>query len=162
MPGRPEVCIIRNSHLDPTYEAVKNRFLPILGRSIESIVRTQGIGELYRIYLQTCRDGLDFNLAYIPSDSTAESEGSVDAEYMEKLFAWPSTSPMRATLGRRRRTNLGTGQLGAHTDRGRVARTFIHVSWEQTNLLAYLRFGFLFVQLICMFWMTALVVQHAI
>ncbi|MGB5375853.1 MAG: MAPEG family protein [Polyangiales bacterium] len=44
----------------------------------------------------------------------------------------------------------------------RVAQTMIHVSWEQTNLLAYLRFGFFFVQLICMFWMTALVVQHAI
>lgn len=86
VPGRPEVYIIRNSRLDPTYEAVKNRFLPILGRSIESIVRTQGIGDLYRIYLQTCRDGLDFNLAYIPSDFTAESEGYVDTEYMKKLF----------------------------------------------------------------------------
>ena len=84
--GRPEVYIIRNARLDPTYEAVKNRFLPILGRSIESIVRTQGIGDLYRIYLQTCRDGLDFNLAYIPSDFTAESEGYVDTEYMKKLF----------------------------------------------------------------------------
>ena len=103
VPGRPEVYIIRDSHLDPTCGAVKSRFLPILGRSIESIVQTQGIGDLYRNYLQTCRDGLDFNLAYIPSNSTAESEGSVDTEYMEKLFAWPSTSPMRATLGRRRR-----------------------------------------------------------
>jgi len=44
----------------------------------------------------------------------------------------------------------------------RIAQTLIHVSSEQTNLLAYLRFGFFFVQLICMFWMTALVVQHAI
>ncbi len=44
----------------------------------------------------------------------------------------------------------------------RCAQTLIHVSWEQTNLLAYLRFGFFFVQLICMFWMTALVVQHCI
>jgi len=44
----------------------------------------------------------------------------------------------------------------------RIAQTLIHVSWEQTNLLAYLRFGFFFVQLICMFWMTALVVQRAI
>jgi len=44
----------------------------------------------------------------------------------------------------------------------RIAQTLIHVSWEQTNLLAYLRFGFFFVQLICMFWMTALVVQNAI
>ena len=44
----------------------------------------------------------------------------------------------------------------------RIAQTLIHVSSEQTNLLAYLRFGFFFLQLICMFWMTALVVQHAI
>ncbi len=44
----------------------------------------------------------------------------------------------------------------------RIAQTLIHVSWEQTNLLAYLRFGFFFVQLICMFSMAALVVQHVI
>jgi uncharacterized MAPEG superfamily protein len=44
----------------------------------------------------------------------------------------------------------------------RIAQTSIHVSWEQTNLLASLRFGFFFVQLICMFSMAALVVQHAI
>lgn len=44
----------------------------------------------------------------------------------------------------------------------RIVQTLIHVSWEQTNLLASLRFGFFFVQLICMFWMTALLVRHAI
>ena len=44
----------------------------------------------------------------------------------------------------------------------RVVQTLIHVSREQTNLLASLRFGFFFVQLICMFWMTVLVVLHAI
>ena len=44
----------------------------------------------------------------------------------------------------------------------RIAQTVIHVSREQTNLLAYLRFGFFFIQLICMFWMAALVVQQAI
>ena len=44
----------------------------------------------------------------------------------------------------------------------RVVQTSIHVSREQTNLLASLRFGFFFVQLICMLWMAALVAQHAI
>jgi uncharacterized MAPEG superfamily protein len=44
----------------------------------------------------------------------------------------------------------------------RVTQTLIHVSREQTNLLASLRFGFFFVQLICMLWMTVLVVLHAI
>lgn len=44
----------------------------------------------------------------------------------------------------------------------RVVQTLIHVSWEQTNVLASLRFLFFFVQLICMLWMAALIVQHAI
>ena len=44
----------------------------------------------------------------------------------------------------------------------RILQTVIHVSREQTNLLAYLRFGFFLAQLVCMLWMTVLVVQHAI
>ncbi len=44
----------------------------------------------------------------------------------------------------------------------RIVQTLIHVSWEQTNRLAYMRFGFFFIQLICMFGMTALVVQQTI
>lgn len=44
----------------------------------------------------------------------------------------------------------------------RIMQTLIHVSREQTNLLAYLRFGFFLAQLVCMLWMTVLVVQHAI
>ena len=44
----------------------------------------------------------------------------------------------------------------------RVVQTLIHVSREQTNLLASLRFAFFFVQLICMLWMAALVAQHAL
>ncbi|MBW2223595.1 MAG: patatin-like phospholipase family protein [Deltaproteobacteria bacterium] len=86
VPGRPKVYIIRNSRLDPMYEQVRNKIFPIAGRSLESLIRTQGIGDLYRIYLQTCRDGLDFNLAYIPSDFTEEPEEDFDSQYMKDLF----------------------------------------------------------------------------
>jgi hypothetical protein len=86
VPGRPKVYVIRNSRLDPVYEQVHNKIFPIVGRSVDSLVRTQGIGDLYRIYIQTCRDGLDFNLAYIPADFTAESREEFDSEYMKKLF----------------------------------------------------------------------------
>ncbi len=87
VPGRPKVYVIRNSRLDPPYEQVKNKLFPIAKRSISSLVRTQGIGDLYRIYLQTCRDGLEFNLASIPTDFHAESDGLLDPAYMKKLFA---------------------------------------------------------------------------
>ena len=84
--GKPKVYVIRNSRLDPIYEQVQNKLIPIAGRSIDSVVRTQGIGDLYRIYLETCRDGLDFNLAYIPADFTKQSDDSFDPVYMQALF----------------------------------------------------------------------------
>ncbi len=86
VPGRPKVYVIRNSRLDPMYKQLPNRLIPIAGRSLESLVRTQGIGDLFRLYLATCRDGLDFNLAFIPSEFTKESEEEFDPEYMKSLY----------------------------------------------------------------------------
>ena len=84
--GRPTVYVIRNSRLDPMYEQIENKLFPIAGRSIESLVRTQGIGDVHGVYLQTCRDGLDFNLAYIPSDFDEKSREEFDPKYMKNLF----------------------------------------------------------------------------
>lgn len=86
VPDRPKVYVIRNSRLVPVYEQVENKVFPIAGRSLDSIVRTQGIGDLYRIYMQSCRDGLDFHLAYIPPDFTEQSSGGFDPVYVRKLF----------------------------------------------------------------------------
>jgi hypothetical protein len=86
VPGKSRVYIIRNSRIEPMYEQVDNKLFPIAGRSIASLVRTQGIGDLYRIFLETCRDGLDFNLAYIPSDFMEKPREEFDTQYMRKLF----------------------------------------------------------------------------
>jgi predicted acylesterase/phospholipase RssA len=84
--GRSKVYVIRNSRLDPKYQQLENKLIPIAGRSIASIVRTQGIGDLYRIYLETCRDGLDFHLAYIPKSFDEDPESDFDPSYMTMLF----------------------------------------------------------------------------
>ena len=86
VPGRSKVYVIRNSRPDPKYEPVDNKLVPIAGRSISSVVRTQGIGDLYRIFLETCRDGLDFNLAYIPESFDEDPDSEFDPEYMKNLF----------------------------------------------------------------------------
>ena len=86
VPGKPKVYVIRNSRLDPMYEQLPNRLIPIAGRSLESLVRTQGIGDLFRLYLETCRDGLDFHLAFIPSEFTKQSQKEFDTEYMQSLY----------------------------------------------------------------------------
>lgn len=84
--GQPKVYIIRNSFLQPDYQGVARSVLPIASRSIDSLIRTQGIGDLYQIYSLCERDGNDFNLAYIPTDFTEEPTEGFDPIYMKKLY----------------------------------------------------------------------------
>ena len=86
VPGRPRVYVIRNSRLDPEWATVENKFKSILGRSVSSMIRTQGLGDLYRIYLSSQRDGLEFRLAFIPEDFDEKSQEAFDPVYMGKLF----------------------------------------------------------------------------
>jgi len=84
--GKPQVYVIRNSFLDPDYQGIKRNVFPIASRTIDSLIRTQGIGDLYQIYALCKRDGNDFNLAYIPSDFTDEPTEGFDPVYMKKLL----------------------------------------------------------------------------
>ena len=84
--GKPQVYVIRNSFLDPDYQGMKRSVFPIASRTIESLIRTQGIGDLYQIYALCDRDGNDFNLAYIPSTFTDEPTEGFDPVYMKKLL----------------------------------------------------------------------------
>ncbi len=78
--------IIRNARLDPHWAQVDRKTMSIAGRAISSLIQTQGLGDLYRIYLNCQRDGIDYNLAYIPSTFTVESKEAFDPVYMEALF----------------------------------------------------------------------------
>jgi predicted acylesterase/phospholipase RssA len=86
VPDTPRVYVVRNSKLQAPWKSVENKMLTITGRTISSLIRTQGLGDLYRIYLTTRRDGLDYNLAYIPDDFDAESSETFDPVYMSALF----------------------------------------------------------------------------
>ena len=84
--GQPDVYIIRNSKLEPTWRQVDRKVLAIGGRSASAMVHTQGIGDLYREFLGARKYGFDFNLAYIPRDFDAQSNELFDVEYMRKLY----------------------------------------------------------------------------
>ena len=60
--------IIRNSQVKPEWENVKPRVAPIAGRAINTLIKTQGVGDLYRLYAFAKRDKIDYNLAAIPTD----------------------------------------------------------------------------------------------
>jgi len=78
--------VIRNSFLEPDYQGINRSVLPIESRSIDSLIRTQGIGDLYQIYALCKRDGNDFNLAYIPAEFTEKPKEWFDPVYMGKLY----------------------------------------------------------------------------
>jgi hypothetical protein len=78
--------IIRNARLDPEWAQVDRRTMSIAGRAISSLIHTQGIGDLYRIYLTSQRDGVDFNLAYVPATFNAPRREEFDTEFMRALF----------------------------------------------------------------------------
>ena len=78
--------VIRNARLDPDWANVQRRTLSIAGRAISSLIQTQGFGDIYRIYLLARRDGVDFNLAYIPATFNEKPKEDFDPAYMAKLF----------------------------------------------------------------------------
>ena len=84
--GEPRVFVIRNSFIEPDYQGINRSMLPIASRSIDSLIRTQGIGDLFQIYALCKRDGNDFNLAYIPSEFSEKPKEGFDPEYMRKLY----------------------------------------------------------------------------
>ena len=51
-----------------------------------TLIQNQGIGDLYRIYATTERDGIDFKLAYIPASFDVPLPEPFDSNYMQKHF----------------------------------------------------------------------------
>lgn len=78
--------IIRNSKVSPEFAVTKAKLFPIAARSISTLIKTQGVGDLYQIYLTAKRDRVDYNLAYIPADFTLQSKSPFDKAYMNALF----------------------------------------------------------------------------
>jgi predicted patatin/cPLA2 family phospholipase len=83
---KPRLYVIRNGKIDPEWQSVRENVVSITQRSISTLIKNQGIGDLYRIYSITKADGIDFNLASIPADFSETSDEPFDLKYMIALF----------------------------------------------------------------------------
>jgi predicted acylesterase/phospholipase RssA len=83
---KPRLYVIRNGKIDPEWQSVSENVVSITQRSISTLIKNQGIGDLYRIYSITKRDGIDFNLASIPPDFSETSDETFNQKYMIALF----------------------------------------------------------------------------
>ncbi|MEE9574915.1 MAG: patatin family protein, partial [Gammaproteobacteria bacterium] len=78
--------VIFNSKLLPKGQTFKPGIRTIARRSIKTLINTQGIGDIYRIYLTSQRDKVNFNMAFIPTEIEKKSNLEFDTDYMQELF----------------------------------------------------------------------------
>ncbi len=78
--------IIRNARLDPDYAMSERRTISIAGRAISTMLAASGRNDVLRVYFTSKRDGVDYNLAYIPPDFTTPKKSEFDNDYMRPLF----------------------------------------------------------------------------
>jgi predicted acylesterase/phospholipase RssA len=84
--GTPRLYLIFNSWTEPGFEPVDPKLMSITRRSISTLIRTQGVGDLYRLFVLADRDGIDYNLAFIPDTFHEKPAEQFDKVYMGKLF----------------------------------------------------------------------------
>lgn len=78
--------IIRNGRLDPEWSMVERRTMGIAGRAISTMITASGYNDVIRMYNNTQRDNVRFNLAYIGKDFTMELPEPFDQGFMRTLF----------------------------------------------------------------------------
>lgn len=78
--------IIRNARLDPDWASVRRRVLPIAGRAVSGLMQSQGMGDLFRIFMTARRDEVDYNLAFIPPTFTTPHVKDFDPAFMRALY----------------------------------------------------------------------------
>ena len=85
-PSKSKIYIIRNGKFTSEPKPVSREVSDILGRTISSMTKSSGVGDLYRIYAFAKRDGVDFNYIAIPPSYKKMSEEEFDTEDMNRLF----------------------------------------------------------------------------
>ena len=83
---RRRLFVIRNSRPGPDIETVARSTVKIATRALSSLIQTQGIGDLYQLYLLCQRDGIDYNVTFIPESFNAKPSEPFDPGYMRKLY----------------------------------------------------------------------------
>jgi hypothetical protein len=110
--GRKEgrFFLIRNAQLLPQCQAVQPRLAGIAARSVNSMIKAQGFGDLFRTYAAAQAGNLDFNLASITSSPEAARTSQFDPAFMRELFdtarkqaragyPWVKVPPGSAVIG---------------------------------------------------------------
>lgn len=83
--------LIMNNDLSPPYSQIQPRITDIGGAAVSSLIRGSGIGDLYKLYLISERDGIEFDVGWIPAVVPCPDPGPAeifDRPFMKCLFGF--------------------------------------------------------------------------
>jgi predicted acylesterase/phospholipase RssA len=83
---KARLYIIRNGRTTPEPSLVKATLPDIAEKAVSSLIKTQAIGDLYRLYAIAKRDGIDYNYTDIPVEFTVEARSPFDTKYVSALY----------------------------------------------------------------------------
>jgi len=81
-----KLYVIRNGQITPHYQVIEAKLTVIAERSLSTVAKYQANGELDALYDRAQRDGLTYNLAYIPATFSVPSKEVFDRDYMVALY----------------------------------------------------------------------------
>ncbi len=86
--GRIErkLYVIRNGRSQAIYDPVNTSLYSIALKALSMTIENKAVGDLYRIYEQSSRDGIEYNLAIIPNTFSLKPKEAFDPEYTKALF----------------------------------------------------------------------------
>jgi hypothetical protein len=80
--------VIRNGLLQPDWSNTKRRTLDIGGLAIGTLIQTEVVNDVSRLYQLAMQDGADFNLAFIGADFSYPHAEDFDTAYMNSLYEY--------------------------------------------------------------------------
>ncbi len=81
-----KIYVIRNGYADSVWQETPDKLSTIAGRTVDTMINAQSIGDLYQLYVFTENGKGDFNLAYIPTTYVSKAKELFDPAEMQALF----------------------------------------------------------------------------
>ncbi len=125
--------IIRNGRLTTDWSDVDPLTLSIAAKAVSTMINYNGLGDLYRMYLETQRAKAAFNVAYIEKDFHAPHPYEFDPAFMRALYSYAYEKAARGypwRMGRR-------GLTAERNKRGKCAERLSGCDQTSSDLHAF-------------------------
>ncbi len=78
--------VVRNTKITPQYEQLDPGVLSLTQRAVQTLIKSHGVGDIFRLYVGAERDGIDYNFIHVPAEFDVKSEDIFDPVYMKAIF----------------------------------------------------------------------------